>query len=87
MIWQAACVFAAFVVLDIVWALYTRAIARHWPVIAMATAAAIPALSGFVAIQYVENHWMLIPAALGGAVGTGIGMIKWKSADPKSDQP
>jgi uncharacterized membrane protein YfcA len=30
-------------------------------------------LSGaFTAINYIENHWMLIPAALGGAIGTYI---------------
>jgi len=39
-------------------------------------AALVIALSGFAAINYVNDPWMLLPAAAGAFCGTIIGMVK-----------
>jgi len=74
MIIQWLGVFFAYVILDIVWAKYTLAIARNNKVPAAFWSAIVPVLSALVVIQYVTNPWLLIPMALGGAVGTWIAM-------------
>lgn len=63
-------VFCAVAALDFVWALYTVAVTekRHW--CAGLHAGIIIALSGAAAIGYTQNHWLLIPAALGAFCGT-----------------
>lgn len=78
MLIDAALVFLAFVCVDFTYARYTIALATDRVGPAMLWAALIPLFSGYVAIQYVANHWMLVPAALGGAAGTWLGMkARW----------
>ena len=64
----------AYFVVDIVWVYYTMGIAKGNKLQAATAAALIPFLVGVATIQYVDNHWMLIPAALGGFAGTWISM-------------
>jgi hypothetical protein len=51
--------------LDVVWARYTLALTNDRPVRAGKYAALVIALSGFAAINYVNDPWMLFPAAAG----------------------
>lgn len=77
---QAALVFLAFIVVDFTFAKYTVACAEKRVPAAMLWSALIPLFSGFVAIQYVSNPWMLVPTAAGAAVGTYLGMVGWAGA-------
>lgn len=76
MLLQAALVLVAFIVLDFIWARYMTAVAAGHRVHAALWSFAITALSGFSVIQYVENHWMLVPACIGCAIGTYFGTHK-----------
>lgn len=73
-VFQAIFTFLAYFVVDIVWVYYTLGIAKGDKLKASLSAAAIPLLVGIATIQFVDNHWMLIPAALGGFVGTWVSM-------------
>lgn len=76
MLWQAVVVFAAMFALDYVWTYYTKAIQRHAPCAAATWAVTITAFNGVAQIGYVENNWLLLPAALGAFGGTYAAM-KW----------
>lgn len=66
----AALVFAAMFALDFVWTFYTKAIQRHVAMPAALWAVAILGLNGFAQIGYINNPWLLIPAAAGAFGGT-----------------
>lgn len=70
-------VFLSMLMLDFVWAVYTRAVAEKRPSLASTCASAIIVLSGTAAIGYVNDPWMLIPAAAGAFVGTFLAMNEW----------
>jgi uncharacterized membrane protein YfcA len=63
-------VFAAMTALDFVFAEYTRATADRHAIKASLWASTIIVLTGFVTTSYVENHWLMIPAAIGAFAGT-----------------
>lgn len=69
----ALLVFATVFVLDVAFAKYTTALVARRTVAAGAYAAAIIALSGYAAINYVNDPWMLLPAMAGAFCGTVIG--------------
>lgn len=63
-------VFVAMIVTDIVWAQYTHAVSSHNLRKAPPMAVAIIGIGAFVTTSYVENHWLIIPAAIGAYIGT-----------------
>lgn len=63
-------VLVVMAVLDFVWAEYTKATTSKQPLRASFLAVAIIGCSGFVTTSYVENHWMLVAAAIGSFAGT-----------------
>ena len=65
---QAANVFAALFALDLVWSRYI-AITDRRKLLAGVYASAIIALSGYAAINYVHDPWMLLPAMAGAFCG------------------
>lgn len=65
-------VFLAYVLLDIIWAEYTKAIASKKRLMAASWAAIIPVMSSVLFIMFVSNPWLLSAAALGAFVGTWI---------------
>ena len=67
---HVALVFVAMVATDIVWAQYTRAVADHNLRKAPVMAAAIISIGAFVTTSYVQDYWMILPAAAGAYVGT-----------------
>ena len=68
----AILVFFAVTLVDIFWASYIKSIAADHMWRSGLFSAAIIVTGGFTAIEYVQNHWMLLPAALGAFVGTVI---------------
>lgn len=70
MVTQCLTVFGATFILDLVWAEYIRAIGDEKANRGAFFAALVFLLSALATIQYVDNHAMTIPAALGGAAGT-----------------
>lgn len=67
---QALLVFAAMFAADIMWAWYIRRTGegRMWRSATWATACWLPGT--FVAVNYIANHWLILPAALGSFFGT-----------------
>lgn len=76
MILEALAAFWAVFFADFVWARYITAIAEARKLHASAWAVALLVLSGVATIAYVNNHWMLIPAAAGAFVGTWFSIRK-----------
>lgn len=65
-------VFAVYLAIDFVWALYTRNMIEKKAMTAGMLSAAIIFLNGLGTIVFTEDHWMLIPAAVGAFTGTVI---------------
>jgi len=63
-------VFLSIIVLDIIWVLYIRRVSQGKAVSASLYAVTVYLLSSFVTISYIENNYLLIPAALGAIIGT-----------------
>lgn len=76
MILEALAAFVAMFLADFVWAKYIKAIADHRRPSASSWAVLLMVLSGVATITYVNNHWMLIPAALGAFAGTWFSVPK-----------
>jgi len=67
-------VFCAIALYDVVWAQYTLGIAEGSRVKASLWAGAIPIFMAVMTRAYVEDAWTIVPAALGGALGTWVSM-------------
>lgn len=63
-------VFVGVIVLDYVYAEYTKAAADRNAIVSSNMAMALIVITGFVTSCYVVNQWLLIPAAAGAWVGT-----------------
>jgi len=74
MIIQWIIVFVAYVLLDIIWAEYTKAIASKKRLTASSWAAIIPIMSTILLVAFISNMWLLSAAAFGAFVGTWISM-------------
>lgn len=75
-LWPSLAVFLVTFALDVVWARYTVALVARRIVSASLYAAGITALSGVCAISYVHEPWLLVPAVLGAAAGTAVGLYR-----------
>lgn len=69
-------VFAAMFALDFVWIFFTKAIQRHAPFAAANWAVVVLGCNGVAQIGYVNDPWLLLPAAAGAFGGTYAAM-KW----------
>lgn len=65
-------VFAAYLVIDFAWALYTKHVTANNGMTAGLLSAVIVVLNGVGTIGFTTNHWMLVPAAAGAVLGTWI---------------
>ena len=74
----AILMFIAMFALDFVWAWYTRAVALKSRYQAAAASGAIYLIGGIATVEYVQNPWLLIPATLGGMLGTYAAMTVLK---------
>ena len=74
MIWQVAYSFFAMVLLDVVWAAYTKKVQKNHPALAGMYASAIMIINAAVTISYVNDPWMLLPVAAGAFVGSYLGV-------------
>jgi len=66
----ATAVFLSMILVDLAWAVYIRALAKDNVLTAAFYSLFIMLCGAFTSINYISNHWMLIPAAAGGFVGT-----------------
>lgn len=73
-----ALVFVFMVLVDIVWAEYTKAVTASRPFVAGIWTMGIIVFGAFPTIAYVNDHTMLIPAALGGFCGTYLSI--WRTS-------
>lgn len=65
-------VFTATVIADFIWARWSAECAAKRASSAAVYGGLIIVCSGFVTVEYVNDHWLLIPAVLGAGVGTYI---------------
>jgi hypothetical protein len=63
-------VFFATMLADWFWAQWGRAIVMKQAPTAAFHSVMIILCGGFTIVEYTSNHWLLIPAALGAALGT-----------------
>lgn len=75
----AALVFLGVFVADLFWAWYVRGASQGHPWKASFSAVGITLCSGFVTLEYVQDRWMLIPAALGAFAGTMLPLLTTRS--------
>ena len=67
-------VFLALVVIDILYAVYTKQVMKDKPAYSSLLAAGIYVINAIITINFVIDPWLLIPAGLGAFVGTYIGV-------------
>ncbi len=67
---QGALVFVATMFVDYAWSVYIRSLATTKMLRAAVWSSIIVFAGGFTTIEYISNHWMLIPAMLGAFLGT-----------------
>ena len=63
-------VFLIMVAIDFAWAVYIKSLANGKHLKAALWSMFIAAAGGITVIGYIENHWLLIPAVIGGGIGT-----------------
>jgi hypothetical protein len=66
--------FLAMVIVDFIYAHYTKAASAHRAYAAANWAASMPFVNGLVVLLYVGDPWLLIPCAAGAWVGTFFSM-------------
>ncbi|MDI6733919.1 MAG: hypothetical protein QMD50_00285 [Patescibacteria group bacterium] len=71
-LWKIISVFFATILADVLWTLYIRRTNEGRAFSAAFFSAAIIVLGGMVVTSYVENAFYLIPATIGGFLGTWI---------------
>jgi len=70
--------FFVTVLVDVVWARWAQHTAAGHPWRASCYSVGIVLLGALTVIWYIDDHWLLIPVALGSFVGTFIA-VKWRS--------
>lgn len=69
-------VFVIYIIIDIAYALYTKAVAQDKIIAASMWASILPVLTAFLVVQYIGNMYLVVPMMLGAFVGTYIA-LKW----------
>ena len=67
-------IFLCLVIIDILYAVYTKQVQKDNPFRSSFLASAIYLINAIVVLGFVNDPWLLIPAALGAFVGTYIGV-------------
>lgn len=78
-------VFFIMMATDYFWGIYIKAMANSQAIKASIFGALIMLCGAFTAISYIEDHWALIPATIGGMIGT-YASAKYSNLD-KNDGP
>jgi hypothetical protein len=68
--WLWVGIFLLTLVVDFAWSMYIKSLANNKHMRAVGWSVFISIAGGITVIGYTENHWLLIPAVIGGAVGT-----------------
>lgn len=63
------------VIVDFAWSAYVKLLAAKKTFRAAVWSSAIVLMGSFTAIEYVTNHWLVVPAALGAFVGTYLSVV------------
>ena len=67
---SALLVFSCTAVADAIWAIYIKAAAGHQVLRASSASAALILIGSVSLLEYVNNRWLVIPAAAGAFVGS-----------------
>jgi hypothetical protein len=73
---QIIMAFVSMFLMDVVFALYTKSVIKNRPTMAGLYAAGIMLCNTVMVINVVDNHWMVIPVALGAFAGTWTA-VRW----------
>jgi len=67
-------IFLGLVIVDVLYAIYTKQVQKDNAFYSSISASAIYIINALIVIGFVNDIWLLIPAALGAFVGTYIGV-------------
>jgi len=74
--------FLSVFIINVAYTYYLKAVQKEKPLLASSWSMFINLTASVVAIEYIANHWLLIPSCLGSFCGTWVGM---KVAREKSE--
>lgn len=72
--WSYTITFFAVGVTDLLYVMYVRSVQQNAPIQAAWWSLVVTFTNSIAVINYTEDHWALVPALLGAAVGTYLGM-------------
>lgn len=75
MIFQWFFVLVSMLMADYFWARWSFYVAAKNACAAAGFSMLIVGASGFCVVEYTANHWLIIPAAIGAALGTFIAVV------------
>lgn len=70
---------------DVCWAKYFLYVAKHRPLPSAIWGSMIIVFAAFTTINYINDRFMLIPAFIGGFLGTYITILKEKKKSQKNE--
>ena len=73
MIEYATSFFALFFT-DIFYTFYLKSVEQNKPIAAGSWAVVVYAIACLAIVNYIENHWLIIPSCLGAFAGTYVGI-------------
>ena len=74
MIWEYIAAFLAMFFTDMFYTYYLTAIEKNRAVMASVWAGVLYLLGALIVVGYTRDVWLLVPAVLGGIVGTYVGV-------------
>jgi len=72
--WSYIITFCAVGATDMLYVMYVRSVQQNVPLQAAWWAVVVTLTNSIAVINYTEDHWALVPALLGAAIGTYAGM-------------
>jgi hypothetical protein len=82
----AITIFLGSLLIDILWTFTVMRTAEKKALESAFFSSAVTLLAGLITIEYVQNRWYLIPAALGGFMGNYL-TLKWELRHNKPATP
>jgi uncharacterized protein YebE (UPF0316 family) len=73
-IWEALSTFVAVFFVDVFYTYYLKSIQNEKALQASIWAVVVYLVGCYAVISYIDNHWLLLPAAAGAFCGTFVGM-------------
>ena len=67
--------FFALFFTDVFYTFYLKAVEQNKPVVAGSWAVIVYSIASLAIVNYIDNHWLLIPSCVGAFAGTYVGIM------------